>query len=377
MIPGLGWTVVKMGSADSGKAAEGAGRVRAEASGGGAVLENNEIRVEIGADGTIARLFDKVNDREALADRANQLWAYVDKPRSWDAWDVDETYERDGEEIGGVKKIEVVATGPVLGAVRVERSFRESRIVQTYQLWAGFRRLDIDTEIDWHERQVLLKARFPVAVRTHEATFETMFGAVRRSTRRNTSWEKAQFEGSAHRFIDMSEPGYGVAILNDSKYGHNARENVMTISLLRGPLYPDPLADEGEHRFTYSVFPHAGDWTEAGVAAEAYALNSRLITVAAGPDTADGPGFVRVEGTELGLATLKQAFDGDGLVLRVYEPNGARGPVTLRFADPVKAVERVNLLEEPEGGRIELGDGGRTVQLDVRPFEVISLRIRR
>ena len=264
MIPGLGWTVVKMGSADSGKAAEGAGHVRAEASGGGAVLENDEIRVEIGADGTIARLFDKVNDREALADRANQLWAYVDKPRSWDAWDVDETYERDGEEIGGVEKIEVVATGPVLGAVRVERSLRESRIVQTYQLWAGFRRLDIETEIDWHERQVLLKARFPVAVRTHEATFETMYGVVRRPTRRNTSWEKAQFEGSAHRFIDMSEPGYGVAILNDGKYGHDARENVMTISLLRGPLYPDPLADEGEHRFTYSVFPHAGRLDRGG-----------------------------------------------------------------------------------------------------------------
>jgi alpha-mannosidase len=377
MIPGLGWTVVKMGGTESGRATEGAGHVRAEASGGGAVLENDELRVEIGADGTIGRLFDKANNREALADRANQLWTYVDKPRSWDAWDVDETYERDGEELGGVEKIEVVASGPVVGAVRVARKFRESRIVQTYQLWAGFRRLDIETEINWHERQVLLKARFPVAVRTHEATYETMYGAVRRSTNRNTSWEKAQFEGSAHRFIDMSEPGYGVAILNDGKYGHNARENVMTVSLLRSPLYPDPLADEGEHHFTYAVFPHAGDWTEAGVAAEAHALNSRLITVAAGPDTADGPGFVRVEGTELGLGTLKQAFDGNGLVLRVYEPNGARGPVTLRFAEPVKAVERVNLLEEPESGSIDLGDGGSVVRLDVRPFEVISLRIRR
>jgi alpha-mannosidase len=377
MIPGLGWTVVKMDDAESGRAAEGAGHVRAEVSGGGAVLENDEIRVEIGADGTIVRLFDKTNTREALADRANQLWAYVDKPRSWDAWDVDETYERDGEEVGGVEKIEILASGPVLGAVRVARTFRESRIVQTYHLWAGFRRLEIETEIDWHERQVLLKARFPVAVRTHEATYETMYGVVRRSTRRNTSWERAQFEGSAHRFIDMSEPGYGVAILNDGKYGHNARENVMSISLLRSPLYPDPLADEGEHRFTYAVFPHAGDWTEAGVAAEAYALNSRLITVAAGPDTADGAGFVRVEGTALGLGTLKQAFDGDGLVLRVYEPNGARGPVTLRFAEPVKAVERVNLLEEPEDGAIEPGDGGRSASFDVRPFEVISLRIRR
>jgi alpha-mannosidase len=352
--------------------------LRAEASNGGAVIENDQLRVEIGADGTAVRLYDKTNAREALADRANQLWAYVDKPRSWDAWDVDETYERDGEEVGGIEKIEVVAAGPVLAAVRVERRFRESRIVQTYELFTGSRRLDIATEIDWHERQVLLKARFPVAVRSHEATYETMYGVVRRATHRNTSREAAQFEGSAHRFMDMSEAGYGVAILNDAKYGHGAYENVMTLSLLRSPLYPDPLADEGEHRFTYSIFPHAGDWTEAGVAAEAFALNSRLITVPASSDTADGPGFVQVDGTELGFGTLKQAFDGDGLVLRIYEPNGGRGPVTLRFSEPVVAVERVNLLEAPaEGGPIEVTDGGATARFDVRPFEVVSLRIRR
>jgi alpha-mannosidase len=377
MIPGLGWTVVKMADSD-GSAPSMENDLRAEASNGGAVIENDQLRVEIGADGTAVRLYDKTNAREALADRANQLWAYVDKPRSWDAWDVDETYERDGEEVGGIEKIEVVAAGPVLAAVRVERRFRESRIVQTYELFTGSRRLDIATEIDWHERQVLLKARFPVAVRSHEATYETMYGAVRRATHRNTSREAAQFEGSAHRFMDMSEPGYGVAILNDAKYGHGAYENVMTLSLLRSPLYPDPLADEGEHRFIYSIFPHAGDWTEAGVAAEAFALNSRLITVPASSDTADGPGFVQVDGTELGFGTLKQAFDGDGLVLRVYEPNGGRGPVTLRFSEPVVAVERVNLLEAPaEGGPIEVTDGGATARFDVRPFEVVSLRIRR
>jgi alpha-mannosidase len=377
LIPGLGWTVVKMGgSGGSSPATES--DLRAEAIDGGAVIENDQVRIEIGADGSVSRLYDKTNQREALTDRANQLWAYVDKPRSWDAWDVDETYERDGEEVGGVESIAVVASGPVLAAVRVERSFRESRIVQTYELFTGSRRLDIVTELDWHERQVLLKARFPVAVRSHEATYETMYGAVRRATHRNTTREAAQFEGSAHRFMDMSEPGYGVAILNDAKYGHGAYENVMTLSLLRSPLYPDPMADEGEHRFTYSIFPHAGDWTEAGVAAEAFALNSRLITVPATSDTADGPGFVQVEGTELGFGALKQAFDGDGLVLRVYEPNGARGPVTLRFSEPVAAVERVNLLEAPaEGEPIEVTDGGATARFTVRPFEVISLRIRR
>ena len=178
--PGLGWIVVRMGDDGSGAGGRGRGpcpgrrrrwrrgpRGRRRAPG-----RDRRRRRDRAA-------FRQGQRPRGLADRANQLWTYVDKPRSWDAWDVDETYERDGEELGGVEKIEVVASGPVLGAVRVERTFRESRIVQTYQLWAGFRRLDIETEIDWHERQVLLKARFPVTVRTHEATYETMYGAVR------------------------------------------------------------------------------------------------------------------------------------------------------------------------------------------------------
>ena len=181
----------------------------------------------------------------------------------YDAWDIEENYASEGEEIGGVESIEVVETGPLRGAVRVRRRWRDSRIEQTYRLLAGSRRLDIVTDIDWHEREIYLQARFPLAVHSHEATFETMYGVVRRPTHRNTSWDAARFEVSAHRFADLSEPGYGVALLNDGKYGHSVHGNVLTLSLLRSPLYPDPTADEGEHHFTYSLLPHAGDWTEA------------------------------------------------------------------------------------------------------------------
>ena len=373
-VPGLGWTVLTMGSGKSPKAGKTAQAAKA---GKGAVLENDLLRVEIGGDGAITRLFDKEAGREALADRANQLWVYVDKPRSWDAWDVDETYERDGEEIAAVDMISVTENGPVRASVRVERLWRGSRIVQTYRVWADSRRVDIETEIDWHERQVLLKARFPLAIHAHQATFETAYGVVRRPTHRNTAKDAAQFEGSGHRFADLSEAGYGVALLNDGKYGHGVHDNVLTLSLLRSPMYPDALADEGEHRFTYALYPHPGDWSEAGIAAEAFALNSPLVAVPAGPDTADGPGFARVEGVELGMGALKLAEAGKGLVLRVYEPNGARGQVTLGFAGKVKAVERVNLLEEPvEGSAVELIDKGAAARFEVRPFEIVTLRIR-
>jgi alpha-mannosidase len=194
---------------------------------------------------------------------------------------------------------------------------------------------------------------------------------LKRPTHRNTSWDGARFEVCAHRFADLSEPGYGVALLNDGKYGHSARDNVLGISLLRGPLYPDPLADEGEHRFTYSLFPHPGDWAQAGVAREAHALNSPLI-VAEGRAEPAAYGFLEAEGLELALGALKPAEDGRGEILRLYEPHGARGECTLRFAGPPESVQRTNLLEEPEG-TVEVRDD--TVHLPVRPFEVVTLRI--
>ncbi len=375
-VPGIGWTILSVGTGDGAQEVEPG--VLAEAAGGGALIENDLLRVEIGDDGTLHRIVDKMAGREVLAGRGNQLWAYVDKPRNWDAWDIDEAHEQVGEEVGGVERVEVLEVGPLRAAVTVTRGWRGSRIEQTYRLLAGSKRLDIETFIDWHERQVLLKARFPLAVRTHEATYETMYGAVRRPTHRNTSWDAARFEVAAHRFADLSEPGYGVALLNDGKYGHGAHDNELTLSLVRGPLYPDPFADEGEHRFTYALLPHAGDWTEAGVVAEAFALNSPLIVA---PATNDGAtpgdvGLVANEGLPLALGALKRAEEGTGLILRLYEPHGARGTATLRFAREVRRVAAVDLLEAAAPGSVPaLEHAGEVVRLGVRPFQVLTLRV--
>jgi alpha-mannosidase len=343
------------------------------------MLENDLLRVEIGDDGTLHHVIDKaVGDRDALAGRGNQLWTFVDKPRTYDAWDIEENYENEGSEVGGVEAIEIVETGPLRGAVRIRRAWRDSRIEQTYRLLTGSRRLDIATRIDWHERQTYLQARFPLAVHSHEATYETSYGVTRRPTHRNTSWDAARYEVSGHRFADLSEPDYGVALLNDAKYGDSAHGNVLTLSLLRGPLYPDPGADEGLHAFTYSLFPHLGDWTEGNVVNEAFALNSPLIAVPVAGDGSQGgmDHFLALDGLPLSLGSLKRAEDGEGLILRLHEPHGSRGRVSLRFPLRLQRVERVNLLEEPDGGPAPvLSDDGLTIHLDLRPFEVISLRI--
>ncbi|MDQ4128458.1 MAG: glycosyl hydrolase-related protein [Actinomycetota bacterium] len=371
-VPALGWTTLRPDH--EGRVREVSSGVRAELSGETVVLENSSLRVEIGADGTLHRVYDREMAREVLDGRGNQVWAYVDKPREWDAWDIDEDYELEGEELGAVEGVEVIEDGPLRASVRVERRWRSSRVVQTYRLHEGSRRLDVETEISWHERQVLLRALFPLRIRSHEATFETMYGAHRRPTHRNTSWDSTRFEVSAHRYADLSEPGYGVALLNDGKYGHSARDNVLGLSLLKSPMYPDPLADEGDHRFTYSVFPHAGDWTEARVVEEAFALNSPLFA-AQGQPSGELPtefGLVSTEGLQVALGSLKMAEDGRGLVLRVYEPRGARGECALRFARGVGRAERANLLED-EQGSVEVRDGA--VRLELRPFEVVTLRV--
>lgn len=371
-VPGLGGVEIQPG--ERSEYTEPRSRVQAARSGDATILENDSLRVEIGADGTLHRVHDREAEREVLAGRGNQLWAYVDKPTNWDAWDIDADYELEGEEVSAVERIEVVEEGPLRAAVRVERGWRNSRIVQTYRLLAGSRRLDVKTEIDWREREVLLRSIFPLNVRSHEATFETMYGAQRRPTHTNTSWDAARFEVSAHRFADISEPGYGVALLNDGKYGHSARDNVLGLSLLRSPLYPDPFADEGRHSFTYSLFPHPGDWTEADVVDEAFALNSPLFAGRAAGRTASNEfGFVAVEGAKLALGALKMVEDGSDVILRLYEPHGARGSAVLRFAAEVENIERANLLEETEGGVLPVEDG--VLRLEVSPFEVVTLRI--
>jgi alpha-mannosidase len=371
-VPGLGWKTLTARHESAPIRREGQD-VGAEVAGGRAVLDNELLRVEVGEDGTLHGVYDREAGREVLAGRANQLWAYTDKPRNWEAWDVDEGYEQEGEEISSVESIEITESGPLRASVRVLRRWRGSTIAQTYRLLSGSRRLDVESYVDWHERRVLLRTLFPLAIRSHETTSETMFGALRRPTHHNTPWDATRFEVSAHRFCDISEPGYGVALLNDGKYGHSAKGNVVGISLLRSPLYPDPFADEGEHRFIYSLFPHPGDWIAAGVAREAFALNAPLFPVMAQGDALpEGFSLLEGEGLELALGSLKLAEDRDSVILRLYEPHGARGECRLRFARPVERVERVNLLEEAEES-VEVHGGA--VSLGVRPFEVVTLRV--
>ena len=341
-----------------------------------ALLENDLLRVELNAAGDITRIFDKANGREVLPAGAiaNQFQAFEDRPLNWDAWDVDIFYDDKMWTADPAQSVTVVAQGPLRATLEIRRRILHSAYVQRISLAHNSPRLDVETTIDWRERHVMLKVAFAVDVLTPTATYEIQWGNVERPTHRNTSWDWARFESCAQKWVDLSEGGYGVSLLNDCKYGHDIHENVMRISLLRSPTLPDPEADQGEHRFVYSLFPHADRWDEKTIAA-AYALNDPLLVAPGQRRQSAGTlpaSLVAVDAPNIVVETVKRAEDGRGIVVRFYESRRRRGEVTLTTGFPLAAAWRANLLEE---NQTELTPQGHQLRLAVKPYEIVTLRL--
>jgi alpha-mannosidase len=330
-------------------------------------MDNGLLRVEWDENGLISRIRDHERRREVLAEgeRGNMFQLHVDQPRAFDAWDVDRSYLEACENIVDLDAGDLVEVGPLRGAVRLERSFGSSRVVQLIRLSAGSRRIDFQTEVDWQERHRFLKVAFPVAVRSARASYEIQHGYVERPTHRNTSWDEARFEVCGHRWADLSETGYGVALLNDCKYGYDVHGHTLRLSLLRGPGFPDPEADRGIHRFTYSLLPHTGDLSD--VVSQAEALNVPL-SFRAGSGSGQ---VVDLDRPGVSVEAVKQADRGVGMIVRLCEVLGSRGPATLRFNLPFSSVRRTDILER-DVGPAECDGAG--VHLQLRPFELVTLR---
>ncbi len=350
-------------------------------------LENGELRLELNENGEIASLYDLRYGRETIAPgtTATQLVIYEDRPLNWSAWDIDIFYEEKPYPVHEITDWNVTEEGPLRSAITITRRVGQSTITQTIRMWRDSRRIDFVTEVDWHERQTLLRALFPLNLNATRATCEIQFGAVERPTHRNTSWDWARFEVCAHRWVDLSEGGYGVALLNDGKYGHSLSHNTLGLSLLKGAIAPAPDADVGLHRFTYSLLPHTGDWREAEVTRRAYELNAPLTARAEGrglrteSSTAQSAvrspqsSFLSTPTANIVVETVKVAHDGDGLIVRLYEAHNQRGPATLVFGQPIASAVEVDLLER-EVGVVEVS--GNEARFQVRPFEVKTLRVR-
>ena len=345
-------------------------------------LENELLKVTFDASGEITSVFDKTRKRETIAagEKANRLIAYEDKPMEWDAWDIDRYFEEQFWPLADAKaEITVLETGPHRAAIRIERKYQASTLVQVVSLAAGARQVEFDTFIDWQERQTVLKAQFPFDLNTSEIRSEIQFGHVRRPTHRNTSWDKARFEASMHRWVDLSEADFGVSLLNDCKYAYDCLEQSVRLTLVRGSTFPHPEADLGEHRLRYALFVHDGvaDLADVHRAAERFnnpvAVIGSLHPVADAVEDAGSFSFASVDQSNVTLETVKKAEKSDAIVLRVFEHANIRAEATITFGIPVKSVRVVNLMEDGAGDALKLTDNG--VTLSLRPFEIATLLI--
>jgi alpha-mannosidase len=370
-VPALGYTVLH--------AVPGGRTLPTDLRADGTTLENALLRVKVDPrTGCIVSLYDKQEKFESLASSAcgNELTAFQDKPKEFDAWNIDADFEKAPTALETADSVKLIEQGPLRATIQVTRHWQHSRFTQEISLYAGIKRVDVMNDIDWHETHVLLKAAFPLAASGDAATYEIPYGTIDRPTTRRNSWEAAKFEVPAIRWADLGDGRHGFTLINESKYGYDAKGNVLRLSLLRSPTYPDPQADQGHHHFAYSLYPHAGDWKQALSIRRGYEFNYRLkalqVQAHAGKSAAEHS-YVSVSPDHVVLTALKKAEDGDGLIVRFYEWAGKSGDVLLKLPEGARSAQPVNLLEEPCGGSLALSHN--ELKVTVHPYEIVSIRV--
>jgi len=386
--PALGYATyfVRAAAKPASRSSEG---TRSEVKATQETLENEFIRLKLDAQsGCITSLFDKQSKTDALAPAetdtggpknfacGNLLQTFYDKPKQWDAWNIDADFEKQHWDLAKADEVKLIESGPLRAVIRVKKHFQNSTFVQDITMYVGVPRVDVKMQADWHEKHILLKVAFPLSAHSDKATFEIPFGSIERPTTRNTPAEQAKFEVPAQRWADISDTTHGFSLLNDSKYGYDAKGNVLRLSLLRSPEWPDPHADEGAHEFIYSLYPHAGDWRDAQTVRRGYELNVKLI--AAQASSHEGPlpaeySFIKVLPDNIVLTALKKAEDGDALILRFYEWAGKESDVTLQLPAGAQSASETDLMERAIGPLPLQND---VVTVHAKPYEIKTVRVQ-
>jgi len=370
-VPSLGYKVLRV--------VPGSRPFPSDLKASGLTLENNLLRVSIDPQsGCITSLYDKKSHFETLAANGcgNELIAFKDTPQRWDAWNIDADFGKVFTLLDGADSVELIEKGPLRATIRVVRTWQSSKFVQDITLYAGCDQVDVQNDIDWHETHVLLKAAFPLAASSNKATYEIPFGTIERPTTRNNSWEQAKFEVPALRWADLGDKEHGFSLINESKYGYDTRDNVLRLSLLRSPVWPDPDADRGHHHFGYALYPHAGTWKDALTVRHGYEYNYKLLAQQVSPHSGLLPperSYLTVKPQNVVLTAMKKAEDSDSLIFRLYEWAGSDADVHMTLPEgSTKAVE-TNLMEQPEGSPLQLTAG--KINVPIHPYEILTVRV--
>ncbi|MFZ0304647.1 MAG: glycoside hydrolase family 38 C-terminal domain-containing protein [Terracidiphilus sp.] len=383
-VPALGYEVLRIAPACTGSDCGGFGQsdqTTAREENGAFVLQNSYYRVVVDKQsGCITSLYDNRAKFETLSKGAcgNALQAFKDTPKDYDAWNIDPgTLDQPPTSLMNADNVELVGNY----AVRVTRSWQNSKFVQTIQFSPDGQLINISNDFDWHESHILLKAAFPLAATSNFATYEIPYGEIERPTTRDNSWEKAQFEVPAMRWADLSGAGadgkvHGLSILNKDKYGYDAVGNVLRLTLLRSPKWPDPDADMGEHHFSYALYPHAGTWKEALTVRHGWEYDYPLqavVTTAHAGTLPPSHSFVSVTPDNVVLTAVKKAEDANGLIFRVYEWAGKNATAEFHVPPGATGATVTNLMETPEGDPLKVE--GDVVKVPIHPYEILTIRV--
>ncbi len=339
------------------------------------ILENDLIKYEFSENGEIISVEDKETGHKVLEEGklGNKFSLYVDRPHTYDAWDIDIYYENQLiENAKGVKSANIV-DGDIRKGLQFELTIGNSNIFQKIYLDANSKRLDFKTEVEWNEMHHMLRVAFPTKIKNSEFISDIQYGYVKRATYRNTSWDMAKFETVAHRYVDLSDQHYGVALLNDCKYGHKVYKNVIDLNLLRSPTEPDPIADQGHHEFTYSLLPHIGTLIDSDVIKEAAMLNTRPVIFEnlATDSTILSPIILDADG--ISLEVVKRAEKDDSIILRLVETKGGYSGGTMEVINKKAKLTETDMLEWNDS---EIIDSEQPVNLKFQPFEIRTYRIK-
>ena len=334
-------------------------------------IENDVIKVVFNDKYHIVSVYDKIEDREVLSAgaEANRIEIFEDYPKCFDAWEITDYYAQKMWVADDVSEVT-----PIKNGLRIKRKYQQSEIVQDILLKNGSKRIDFVTEVDWNEDHVLMKAAFPVDIHNTNATYDIQFGNLERPTHKNTSWDAAKFEVCAHKWADLSETGYGVSIINDCKYGHNIEDNVMKISLLKASTDPSTVGDKGHHSFTYSLFPHTGDFKEGKTVIEGYLLNMPLeasrVTKTAG-SLSDCYSLITSDTENVVVEAIKKAEADNSVIVRLYETYNQKSNAVITAGFDFKKVYLCDLMEN---NIEELEHNGRDIKIKLKNFEIVTLK---
>jgi alpha-mannosidase len=371
-IPSLGYEVIRV--------APGKRSFASDLKAQGTTLENSALRVTVDPKtGCITSLYDKRSQFETLAPNScgNELIAFRDQPKMFDAWNIDADFEKSFTKLDTADSVQLIENGPLRAVIRVTHSWQSSKFVQDIVLDNGADEVNIVNDIDWHETHVLLKAAFDLAASSPMATYEIPYGTIQRPTTRNNSWDSSKFEVPAIRWTDLGDSQHGFSLINESKYGYDAVGHTLRISLLRSPTEPDPNADRGHHHFAYALYPHSGDWKQALTVRRGYEYNYGLQAMQVGIHAGALPSrhsFIAPAANNVVLTAVKKAEDGNALILRFYEWAGQAGDVRIQIPKGATSARLVNLLERAEGSVLSI-ENGDTVSVPTHPYEIVTVKV--